>query len=60
VAPNVPQLRFGQEVDKRVEITVFGLETGNGVELLGIDANCHGPLSQGGFPFRAIWHNEKL
>ena len=33
--------------------------TGDGVALLGIDANCHGPLSQGGLPLRAIWHNEK-
>ena len=26
--------------------------TGDGVALLGIDANCHGPLSQGGLPLR--------
>ncbi len=32
--------------------------TCDGVALIGIDANCHGPLSQGGLPLRAIWHNE--
>ena len=30
----------------------------DGAALLGIDANCHEPLSQGGLPLRAIWHNE--
>ena len=34
--------------------------TRDGVVLLGIDANCHGPLSQGGLPLHAIWHNEEL
>ena len=33
--------------------------TRDGVALFAIDANCHGPLSQGGLPLRAIWHNEK-
>ena len=32
--------------------------TRDGVALFAIDANCHGPLSQGGLPLRAIWQNE--
>src|SRR5271166_2659153 len=32
--------------------------TRDGVALLGIDANCHGSLWQGGLPLRAIWHFE--
>jgi len=31
--------------------------TCDGAALFGIDANCHEPLSQGGLPLRAIWHN---
>jgi hypothetical protein len=31
--------------------------TRDGAALFGIDANCHEPLSQGGLPLRAIWHN---
>ena len=34
--------------------------TRDGLALFGIDANCHGPLSQGGLPLRAIWHNEDI
>jgi hypothetical protein len=34
--------------------------TRDGVSLFGIDANCHGPLSQGGLPLHAIWHNEDI
>jgi len=34
--------------------------TRDGVALLGIDAKCHGHLSQGGLPLRAIWHNEDI
>ena len=31
--------------------------TRDGAALFGIDANCHEPLSQGGLPLRAMWHN---
>jgi len=31
--------------------------TRDGAALFGIDANCHEPLSQGGLPLGAIWHN---
>ena len=31
--------------------------TRDGAGLFGIDANCDEPLSQGGLPLRAIWHN---
>jgi hypothetical protein len=34
--------------------------TRDGVALFAIDANCHGPLSQGGLPLRAIWHNDDI
>jgi len=34
--------------------------TRDGEALFGIDANCHEPVSQGGFPLRAIWHNEDI
>ena len=34
--------------------------TRDGAALFGIDANCHEPLSQGGLPLRAIWHNEDI
>jgi hypothetical protein len=29
----------------------------DGAALFDIDANCHEPLSRGGLPLRAIWHN---
>ena len=34
--------------------------TCDGASLFGIDANSHEPVSQGGLPLRAIWHNRDI